>query len=345
MADAPASPESLHTDAPPTEPAPPDAVTLRILERNKSVPVMVWSKTYCMFCDRVLRLLASLEPRFECDVVQLNKHPDGHELHAALVKHTSCLTVPQVFVGGEFIGGCSETKALHEAGELQPKIAAAVEKLKEASQANPAAVDGAAAEAAAEKATAESSIAGETVGEATVVADSVAEDSVPADSVAGESVAVDSVNGDVSVADATASIMSDAATMGSVASAASLGSMSSVPIGEIAVGDGRPVAEGAESPTKVPKLSPPSDPDMTDAATAQAVRAGAGDLSTPNRSDVNSSTADVAAPAKGAADEPDVDMEESTQQTSTGTGTSTTPVTTAVGDEITSEFSGKEGSG
>lgn len=34
-------------------------------------------------------------------------------------------TVPQVFIGGEFIGGASETSALHAAGELLPKLDAA----------------------------------------------------------------------------------------------------------------------------------------------------------------------------------------------------------------------------
>lgn len=33
-----------------------------------------------------------------------------------------CLTVPQLFAGGEFIGGCSDSLVLHVEGKLEPRL-------------------------------------------------------------------------------------------------------------------------------------------------------------------------------------------------------------------------------
>lgn len=98
----------------------------KIAAANAGTPVVVWSKKYCGYCDRVLCLLASIEPHFPVKVFQLDEMPDGSDVHAALLELTSCMTVPQVFVGGTFIGGCTETTELHTNKQLTPAIAAAV---------------------------------------------------------------------------------------------------------------------------------------------------------------------------------------------------------------------------
>lgn len=33
-----------------------------------------------------------------------------------------CLTVPQLFAGGDFIGGCSDALVLHAEGDLEPRL-------------------------------------------------------------------------------------------------------------------------------------------------------------------------------------------------------------------------------
>jgi monothiol glutaredoxin len=43
----------------------------------------------------------------------------------ALSEHTQWPTIPQVFIGGEFIGGCDIVCELFESGELQKKVDAA----------------------------------------------------------------------------------------------------------------------------------------------------------------------------------------------------------------------------
>lgn len=74
----------------------------------------------------MLCLLASIEPRFPVKVLQLDEMPDGSDIQGALLKLNSCMTVPQVYIGGKFIGGCTETTELHENKKLEPAIADAV---------------------------------------------------------------------------------------------------------------------------------------------------------------------------------------------------------------------------
>jgi monothiol glutaredoxin len=49
------------------------------------------------------------------------------ELWQAIREYSDWPTIPQVYVGGEFIGGCDITRELSDSGELQAKIGAALE--------------------------------------------------------------------------------------------------------------------------------------------------------------------------------------------------------------------------
>jgi len=49
------------------------------------------------------------------------------ELWQAIREYSDWPTIPQVYIGGEFIGGCDITRELSESGELRPKIEAALE--------------------------------------------------------------------------------------------------------------------------------------------------------------------------------------------------------------------------
>lgn len=50
---------------------------------------------------------------------------DGAEVQDTLQGMTGQRTVPQVFIAEEFLGGASETLALHEQGEIVKKLDAA----------------------------------------------------------------------------------------------------------------------------------------------------------------------------------------------------------------------------
>lgn len=50
--------------------------------------------------------------------VELDLEPDGNGMHAVLSDKIGRKTVPQVFVGGDLIGGCDDTFKAHEDGVL-----------------------------------------------------------------------------------------------------------------------------------------------------------------------------------------------------------------------------------
>ena len=65
----------------------------------------------------------------EYRVVELNEVQDGYALRAELADLTGRTSVPAVFIGGEFVGGCNDgglggVMTLDKAGKLQPMLQA-----------------------------------------------------------------------------------------------------------------------------------------------------------------------------------------------------------------------------
>src|SRR5437773_11538780 len=52
---------------------------------------------------------------------------DSNELRDAIKVYSNWPTVPQLYVKGEFVGGCDIVREMHGRGELAPLIRAAVE--------------------------------------------------------------------------------------------------------------------------------------------------------------------------------------------------------------------------
>ncbi|MCL7032101.1 hypothetical protein MKW94_029862 [Papaver nudicaule] len=85
-----------------------------------SNPVVVYSKSYCPFCVQVKQLLSQLGASFKA--IELDKESDGSETQSALAQWTGQRTVPNVFIGGNHIGGCDSTTGMHKAGKLVPLL-------------------------------------------------------------------------------------------------------------------------------------------------------------------------------------------------------------------------------
>jgi monothiol glutaredoxin len=90
---------------------------------SKSKPVFIFMKgtpdfPQCGFSMRAAQVLkmAGAEDLGAFDVLSDDPMWD------ALEAYTNWPTVPQVFIGGEFIGGCDITLELYERGELQEMI-------------------------------------------------------------------------------------------------------------------------------------------------------------------------------------------------------------------------------
>ncbi|KAI3454472.1 hypothetical protein Pfo_011135 [Paulownia fortunei] len=88
-----------------------------------SNPVVVFSKTYCGYCNRVKQLLSRLQATYK--VIELDEESDGDEIQTALAEWTGQRTVPNVFISGKHIGGCDVVDAKHQQGMLVPLLAEA----------------------------------------------------------------------------------------------------------------------------------------------------------------------------------------------------------------------------
>lgn len=83
-------------------------------------PVIVYSTTWCPWCDRAKALLNARGIPF--DDVNIETQPDFRQ---KLVDLTGGYTVPQIVIGEKPIGGFRELRALDASGELADLLAAA----------------------------------------------------------------------------------------------------------------------------------------------------------------------------------------------------------------------------
>lgn len=81
-----------------------------------SNPIMVYSKSYCPYCDKAKSLLDKHGVKYTSR--EINLEEDGLETQAILYHMTSQKTVPNIFVAGKHVGGNSELQALSSNGEL-----------------------------------------------------------------------------------------------------------------------------------------------------------------------------------------------------------------------------------
>ena len=79
--------------------------------------VTIYTKGYCPYCKRAVGLLKKAGADFEeIDVV------NDDDAYSKIKEQTGCQTVPQIFIGDEFIGGFDELNAIKTAGELDAKL-------------------------------------------------------------------------------------------------------------------------------------------------------------------------------------------------------------------------------
>ncbi|CAN8273520.1 unnamed protein product [Cochlearia groenlandica] len=86
--------------------------------------VVVYSKTWCSYCSEVKTLFKKLD--VTPLVIELDQlGPQGPQLQKVLERLTGQHTVPNVFVGGKHIGGCTDTVKLNRKGDLEVMLAEA----------------------------------------------------------------------------------------------------------------------------------------------------------------------------------------------------------------------------
>ena len=90
-------------------------------------PVVMFALEWCEFCWAVRKLFAAFGIPYrsvDLDSVAYQEDDRGGKIRAVLRQRLGTNNIPQVFVGGEHIGGCTETFDAWIAGTLQEKLAA-----------------------------------------------------------------------------------------------------------------------------------------------------------------------------------------------------------------------------
>lgn len=82
--------------------------------------IIVYSKSYCPYCQAAKALLAKKGAAFT--EIDLTTDPEGQRAMAKKAGGRS--TVPQIFIGGQHIGGCDDLHALDARGGLDPLLKA-----------------------------------------------------------------------------------------------------------------------------------------------------------------------------------------------------------------------------
>ncbi len=72
----------------------------------------------CGFSATVVQILDTMVPEYT--TVDVLSHPAIRE---GIKEYSSWPTIPQLYVGGEFLGGCDIVREMYQLGELQTKLA------------------------------------------------------------------------------------------------------------------------------------------------------------------------------------------------------------------------------
>ncbi len=77
------------------------------------VDILIYSTPWCSYCSRAKQLLNSKRVTFTD--INVSGKPD---VRAEMEQKAGAHTVPQIWIDGRHIGGCSELYALEYSGEL-----------------------------------------------------------------------------------------------------------------------------------------------------------------------------------------------------------------------------------
>lgn len=80
--------------------------------------VLMYSTAVCPFCIRAEQLLRARGVA-EIEKVRVDLDPARR---AEMMERTSRRTVPQIFIGATYVGGCDDLIALDQAGKLIPLL-------------------------------------------------------------------------------------------------------------------------------------------------------------------------------------------------------------------------------
>mmetsp|Transcript_23397 Transcript_23397/g.27439 ORF Transcript_23397/g.27439 Transcript_23397/m.27439 type:complete len:133 (+) Transcript_23397:18-416(+) len=83
-----------------------------------SNPIVIYSKSFCPFCSQTKAMFAALETQPAPLIHELDLLKDGAERQQVLQQISGQRTVPNIFIGGEHLGGNSDLCDLAQDGSL-----------------------------------------------------------------------------------------------------------------------------------------------------------------------------------------------------------------------------------
>jgi cysteine synthase A len=142
-------------DAPPASPAavaPPAAITPPVPETLDDAAVafftgvlrdhavVMFALEWCEFCWAARKLFAKLDIAYhsvDLDSVKLQQNDMGSKLRAVLRNRVGAPTIPQVFIGGQHVGGCTDLFDAMSTGALAQRLADVGVRYDRAAEVNP----------------------------------------------------------------------------------------------------------------------------------------------------------------------------------------------------------------
>jgi cysteine synthase len=122
----PALPPAQAASAPPSIEADADAFVQQVIG-DREQPVVMFALEWCEFCWSVRRLFGKYKIPYrsiDLDSVEYQQGDRGGKIRAALTARTSVATIPQIFVGGELLGGATDVLQAAKEGRLQKLLGA-----------------------------------------------------------------------------------------------------------------------------------------------------------------------------------------------------------------------------
>jgi cysteine synthase A len=129
--------------APSGEPQPIDADAAAFVARvlgDREQPVVMFALEWCEFCWAARKMFGRYGIPYrsiDLDSVEYQANNRGGKIRAALTAHTSMATIPQIFIGGELLGGSTDFFDAWKQGRPQQLLAATRVKYDESVTADP----------------------------------------------------------------------------------------------------------------------------------------------------------------------------------------------------------------
>ncbi|HWJ05762.1 MAG TPA: glutaredoxin domain-containing protein, partial [Steroidobacteraceae bacterium] len=100
---------------------------MQALIDDREQPIVMFALEWCEFCWSVRKLFDRYRIPYRCinlDSVEYQRDNRGGAFRAALKERTGWVTLPQLFIGGEFVGGATDAFDESLQGRLQQRLQA-----------------------------------------------------------------------------------------------------------------------------------------------------------------------------------------------------------------------------